>query len=133
MKKLVVLSVLLIAVFAQAQDFKFGKVSKAELEEKAHPILAEANAAVLFKKQYTNFLFSQSDGFTQMTKYYERIKIYNKEGYNWATKKIRLYDENNSSSENIVGLKGYTYTLQNNKIEKGKLKNENIFKEKQNI
>ncbi|WAC01536.1 DUF3857 domain-containing protein [Lacinutrix neustonica] len=132
MKKSIIILLLGLASASNAQDFKFGKVSKEELQEKAHYKTLETNAAVLFKKQYTNFRFSQSDGFTQETKVHERIKIYNKEGYEWATKRIKLYDESNAKSERLSGLKGYTYTLLNGKIEKTKLRKENIFEEKSN-
>ncbi|RAJ14527.1 DUF3858 domain-containing protein [Olleya aquimaris] len=131
-KSLLLLTFALITIVSNAQDFKFGKVSKKELEEKVHPENPEVNAVVLFKKQRTTFPFSNSEGFTQETKVHERIKIYNKEGYNWATKKVGLYDENNSNSEKIMGLKGYTYKLVNGKIEKTKLKSESVFNEKTN-
>jgi hypothetical protein len=129
MKKITILAFMIMSFIGQSQDFKFGKVSKEELKETSHPNHPEANAVVLFKKQYTNFPFSEENGFERETEYYERIKIYNKEGYDWATKRIELYNESSSMSQNLIGLKGYTYKLVNGKVEKSKLKNENIFKE----
>jgi len=121
-----------MSVLGQCQDFKFGKVSKEELKEASHSVYPEANAVVLFKKQHTSFPFSKTNGFERETEYHERIKIYNKEGYEWATKRVDLYNESNAMRQNLVGLKGYTYKLVNGKVEKSKLKNENIFKEDNN-
>ncbi|HQE34338.1 MAG TPA: hypothetical protein PLQ70_06680, partial [Flavobacterium alvei] len=50
--------------FANAQEFKLGKVSIAELEEKQHPKDPSAVAAILFKKGEVKFEYTQSDGFT---------------------------------------------------------------------
>lgn len=119
-----------MSVVGQSQNFKFGKISKEELKETSHPNHPEANAVVLFKKQYTSFPFNNEDGFTQETRYHERIKIYNKEGYDWAIKKISLYDVSNTSQQKIEGLKGYTYTLVDGEIQKDKLRNENIFEKR---
>lgn len=74
-----------------AQDYKYGKVSKEELEEKYCPLDSSANAAVLYKKRKTFFDYKQEEGFEVVTEIYERIKIYNKEGFDWATKKIDYY------------------------------------------
>jgi len=53
MKKLLTLITLLAFVaFTNAQDFKFGKVSKEELQEKVRPIDSSANAAFLNKYTY---------------------------------------------------------------------------------
>ena len=132
MKKLTILTFMFMSILGQSQDFKFGKVSKEELKEVSHPTNPEANAVVLFKKQHTSFPFNNEDGFTQETRYHERIKIYNKEGYDWAMKKIRLYDVSNTSQQKIEGLKGYTYTLVDGDIKKDKLRNENIFEKRTN-
>ncbi|WP_282069056.1 DUF3857 domain-containing protein [Olleya namhaensis] len=130
MKKLTILAFMFMSVVGQSQNFKFGKISKEELKETSHPNHPEANAVVLFKKQYTSFPFNNEDGFTQETRYHERIKIYNKEGYDWAIKKISLYDVSNTSQQKIEGLKGYTYTLVDGEIQKDKLRNENIFEKR---
>jgi hypothetical protein len=63
---------------------------------------------------------------------HERIKIYDKEGFDWATKKIRLYNEQNSTSENIYKLKANTYNLIDENIETDKLKKDGVFEEELN-
>ena len=124
--------ILLFTGCSQAQNFKFGKVSKEELAEKVHPLDPSANAAVLFKKESVRFDFSGRTGFYQVRTVHERIKIYNKEGFDWATKRIRLSNQLNSKSESLHSLKGYTYNLINGEIEDDKLKKDGVFKEEVN-
>ncbi len=122
----------LFSVSIEAQDFKFGKVSKAELAEKIHPIDSSANAAILYKKEDVSFTYIQGEGFIQSREVHTRIKIYNNEGYDWATKKIFLYRENSGTKEKSRGIKGATYNLVDGKIVKDKLKNDGIFEEESN-
>ena len=70
-----------------AQDYDFGKISKAELEEKYHPKDSAASAAILYRNEDISFFFSSNEGFIQQRKVHQRIKIYNKDGFDWATKK----------------------------------------------
>jgi hypothetical protein len=116
----------------QSQDFKFGKVSKEELAESFNRADSSANATVLYKSEKIRFDYRQGEGFVQIREVHERIKIYNKEGYKWATKRIRLYNRSGSKSENLQSLKGYTYSIINGKIEDDKLKKDGIFKEEVN-
>ena len=132
MGRIIIILLLISTVTTKAQNFKFGKVSKEEVEEKQHPLEPEANAAVLYKSEEINFDFSTIEGFEQTRKVHERIKIYNKEGYDYATKKLKLYNENVSTRERVIGIKGYTYALKNGKVEKIKLRKENIFENENN-
>ncbi len=89
MKKLTTLFFLILFCYTiNAQEFKLGKVSIAELEQKAHPKDTSAVAAILFKKGVTSFEFSQENGFEVQTEVTMRIKIYKKDGYDWANKQI---------------------------------------------
>ncbi|MEM5565956.1 DUF3858 domain-containing protein [Psychroserpens sp. AS72] len=131
MRIIITVAVLLITLNIQAQNFKFGKVSKEELAEKAHPKDPTANAAVLFKRESVRFVYQQGEGFVQNRTIHERIKIYNKEGFDWATKQVRLYN-GSSTKEDINNLKAYTYNLINGKVEDDKLKKDGIFEEEAN-
>jgi hypothetical protein len=111
-----------------AQEFKLGKVSIAELQEKEHPKDPSAVAAILFKKGEVKFEFSQSEGFQMFTEVETRIKIYKKEGYDWANQNIRYYLVGNFK-ELISVSDAVTYNLVNGKIEKTKLKSEGEFDE----
>lgn len=131
-KFLVVIALLTTIQFTQAQDYKFGKVSKEELQESSNPKDTEANATVLYRKQYVHFDYVQSEGFIQKNEIHERIKIYNKEGFDQATKIVRLYNGSNSLEEDLTKLKAYTYNLEGNKIVEVKLKNDGVFDEATN-
>ncbi len=113
---------------AHAQDFKFGEVSREEVMEKSHPLEKDANAAVLFRSVSTYYEFNDSSGFVLVTDVHERIKIYNKDGFDWATKEI-FYYRNGSSKENVSGIKASTYHLVGNKLVEEKLKKDGIFNE----
>jgi hypothetical protein len=113
---------------AIAQEFKLGKVSIAELEQKVHPKDTAAVAAILFKKGKVTFDYTQSDGFVMYTEVITRIKIYKKDGYNWANKSIRYYS-GSDSKERVTFSDAVTYNLVSGKIEKIKLKSEGEFDE----
>ncbi|KAA5826315.1 DUF3857 domain-containing protein [Algibacter amylolyticus] len=126
MRIITILSFLLISGTTFSQDFKFGKVSKEELQEQVNPLDSAANATYLYKNRHTFFQYSQGEGFQQITEVHERIKIYNQEGFEYATKQIRLH-VNGGSKEKISGLKGYTYNLISGKVEDFKLTKDGIF------
>ncbi|QXP61216.1 DUF3857 domain-containing protein [Olleya sp. HaHaR_3_96] len=132
MKKLTILTFMFMSVLGQSQNFKFGKVSKEELKQAVHPIEKEANAAVLYKEQEIFFEFIHDQGFVQKNVIFERIKIYNKEGLERASKVIRLYNESNLTEQTVTSLKAYTYNLENGKIVKEKLKSNGVFDEETN-
>lgn len=131
MKTIACLLVFLIFNWSYSQDFRFGKVSTQELQEVQNPKDPEANATLLYVNHKTYYDYSSNDGFVQVTEIFKRIKIYNKDGFDWATETIRIR-ENGSKRENIVGLKATTYNLVNGKIEETKLKKDGIFNEKVN-
>ena len=64
-----------------------------------------------------------------ITEVHERIKILNKDGLDYATKKVRSYDYG-KNHEKINGIKGYTYNIENGKLKTEKLKKDGIFEEK---
>ena len=75
MGRIIIILLLISTVTTKAQNFKFGKVSKEEVEEKQHPLELEANAAVLYKSEEIAFDFSTIEGFEQTRKVHERIII----------------------------------------------------------
>ncbi|WP_458627708.1 transglutaminase domain-containing protein [Winogradskyella sp. PC D3.3] len=114
--------------FLSAQDYDFGKISNAELEEKYHPKDSASSAAILYRNEDISFYFSSNEGFIQQREVHERIKIYNKDGFEWATKKIYLY-QGTGQRETLSGLKGFSYNMVDGKIEKDKLKSDGKFEE----
>lgn len=115
-----------------AQEFKLGKVSIAELQQKVHPKDTAAAAAVLYKKGKSKIEYSDMDGFFLITEVEARIKIYKKEGYDWANQSIRYYSVRNESRESVNISDAVTYNLVNGKIEKTKLKSDGEFDEQAN-
>lgn len=126
-KTLTLITIALIAINVHGQEIKFGKVSKEELSEKSYPSDESANAAYLYKYRRTYFSYDQSQGFNLVTEIHERIKIYSKEGFDYATKKINLYKDG-SDNEKVYGLKAITFNLVAGKIEETKLKKDGEFK-----
>lgn len=126
LKKVYAVLLMGICLSAQAQKFEMGKVSVAELEEKQHPTDPTAVAAVLFKKGKTKFSFSQSEGFSMSTEVKTRIKIYKKEGFEWATQSV-WYRLLSDVKENVIFSDAATYNLVDGKIVKTKLRADGEF------
>ena len=118
-----------ISFSLSSQNYKYGKVSKEELAETENAQYPEANATVLFREYKTYYEYRQGEGFTVYTEVQERIKIYNNAGFEWANNRIKTYNYG-SDREEVVGLKGVTYNLENGSIVKEKLKSNAIFEER---
>ncbi|MFY9241964.1 MAG: transglutaminase domain-containing protein [Polaribacter sp.] len=132
MKKIIFALSICIATCTVAQDYKFGKVSEEEVSEKFYPLDSTADAAYLYKYRRTYMDYSQNVGFQLITDVHHRIKIYTKEGFDYATKSIFFYDPDKGSSESVKGIKGYTFYIENGKLESEKLSKDGIFKEELN-
>lgn len=133
MKRIIIFVVFLSQLSIVAQDYKFGKVSKKELEEKFYPGDSTAEAAYLYKYRRSYFNYNANSGFQLITDVYHRIKIYTPEGFDYATKLITYYKpESGGDKESVTKIKGCTYTLENNKVIKEKLAKSGIFREKLN-
>ena len=125
-KVLIVIIVFSLSNQLFSQNYKFGKVSKEELQEKSYKQDSSANAVVLYKKRRTYYDYTNQEGWVLITKINERIKIYNREGFKWATKKINLYIDDEDEN---VSIKAYTFNLENDKVHKIKLKKSEVFLE----
>ena len=124
------LFLIFVGTSAHSQNFKFGKVSKEELRAKEHSVNKDANAAILYKKQQVYYDFHKHTGFKLVTDVHERIKIYNKEGFDWATKEIGVFT--GDSDEEVQRIKAVTYNLVDGKIEEVKLDKDDIHEEQKN-
>ncbi len=109
-----------------AQEVKFEKVSKEMLEEKFYVKDSSASAVVLARKVRIYYDYKQNSGFQVIRNVKERIKIYNKSGFGYATIKERLY-KGSGAKESVGSLKGNTYNLENGQIVKSKIKGSEIF------
>ena len=128
MKKIIL--AILFPVLVVAQDYELGKVTISELSQKQHTTDTSAVASVLFNVGKSYFDYSQ-DGFVLVTEIETKIKIYKKEGLDWANKEIKYY-VGGENDESVIINKATTYNLVNGKIEKTKLNGEGEFKENVN-
>ncbi|MGB3344865.1 MAG: transglutaminase [Aequorivita sp.] len=124
---LIIICVLFFVNNSVAQNYKFGRVSKEELLQKEHPSDPNADAAVLYRETKTEFQYTQDTGWYMVTDYLERIKIYNKEGFDWANVTIDLY--RGDGEDKLLGLRGSTYFMEDGKVKEVKLRNDGIIKE----
>lgn len=125
----IIIFFLLISVSANAQKFKLGKVTEQELLEKTHPTDTSASAAILYRKGKS--YFEINGGYWNLvTEVETRIKIYKKEGYEYATEEVGYYSGGRTLK--VFFTDAYTYNLVDGKIEKTKLKSDGKFEEKVN-
>lgn len=128
-----ILTVIMVLGFLNisvAQNYKFGKVSKEELLQNEHPADPSADAAVLYREVKTEFQYTQDSGWYMVTDYFERVKVYNKEGFERANVTIDLYKGEGEDKDKLLGLRGYTYYLDaDGKMKDVKLRNDGVFEE----
>lgn len=130
-KKNIVLTLLLMVYNGFSQKMELGKVTVAELQEKEFPNDPSAPAAILFKNGSTKIEYLDSKGFEMVTTVSTKIKIYKKEGYEWANHAIEYYLPSNFR-ENVSIKEATTYNLVDGKVVKTKLKSDGEFDEKVN-
>lgn len=131
-KSIFILAIILFNQFnSYAQKHELGQVTIEELKEKSFPKDSSAVAAVLYEKGKTYFEYKQDEGFKVVTEVEVKIKIYKKEGYDWANKSIGFY-VGGVEDETVDFSKAITYNLVNGAIEKSKLKSDGEFIEKKN-
>ena len=121
---------LIFSATLTAQNFKYGKVSKEELAEKQNASYPEADATVLYRSVNITYSFREGEGFSTKTEVHERVKIYNKNGEDWATRKFKTYSY--GADRETFDIKGVTYNLINGSVNKERLKNSAVFEERIN-
>jgi hypothetical protein len=133
MKKSILFIALICQISIVAQNYKFGKVSKEEVEEKFYPLDSTADAAYLYKHRRTYYNYNNNSGFEIVTEVHIRIKLYTTEGFNYATFKLPYVSPEKGESENISSIKAYTYNInEKGNLDDDKLSNRDVFDEKVN-
>ncbi len=130
-KALITLLFLSCFILTHAQNYKPGKVSKKELEEVKDPLFPDADAAVLYREYSVKTNYSQSKGFELSTSVFERIKIYNAEGFDWGTIRVKTYNHL-EDREQMGDIRAATYNLVDGSVKKDKLKGSQVFEERIN-
>jgi hypothetical protein len=129
-KKILILS-LFLPFQLLSQKYELGKVTVEELSEKVHPKDSAAAAAILFNKGDVKYEYTQDGGFQMLVKVMYKIKVYKKEGYDWANHSEEYYI-GGGVKENVIFSDAVTYNLVDGKVEKTKLKSNGEFDEKIN-
>lgn len=128
-KKFLILSLLMIGslgIHAQ-KKVKFGKVSKSDFAQTEYNKDPDAKAVVLFKHRQSYYDYDDKKGWILVTEVHERIRIFEREGFDYGTKSIDLYkgDEGLESYD----VKAAVFNLEDNKVKKVPLENKRIFEE----
>ena len=130
MRNLILLLLSLVTFSSNAATFKYGAVSKEEVEQNQHSIEPDAKAAVLYQEGKTKVTYNQSQSrFEVITEVYKRIKIYDEARADLGNFQIPYYSVS-WNDEKISGIKGTVFSLENGKVVKSSLKKEHIFDEK---
>jgi hypothetical protein len=109
---------------------KFGKIEMSELQMATYTKDTSASAVVLCDYGKSYFKYTENDGFQVYFDRQVRIKILKKSGYDRANVEIPFFRISNSSEEEVLNLKGFTYNLEGKEIIKEKLTKEGVFEEK---
>ncbi|HAE68242.1 MAG TPA: hypothetical protein DCG77_13765 [Sphingobacterium sp.] len=119
---------LLSGVYLQAQDFSFGKIKKEDFAITVDKIDTAANAFVLRKYGSAEVSYDKNKGPVVQFFRHVRIKILNKEAYNYANFSIPLYKSGNDR-EVLMDIKGASYHLVGDKVVETEMTKANIFNE----
>ncbi len=108
---------------------KYGNATKEELEMTEYSADTTAAAVMLLKTGETRFVYDERSGFRFEFTMQVKIKILKTEGLSWCDNDISYYEASSRNKEEIRGLSGTTYNLEDGKIVKTKLSKDNIFDE----
>lgn len=111
---------------------ELGNVSEIELLEKEHPVYKSAEAAILFNKGRSFFNYDPVNGYVLVYEVETKLKIYKKEGYEYADIQIPFYIDTNRNRERIEFSSAVTYNLVEGKITEVKSDKRNQYIEKVN-
>ncbi len=129
MKKIVIAAFLFLNTLGFSQKHELGEVTLEELKEKFCPSDTAAAAVYIFNVGRSYFEYGYEEGFQLITEISTKIKIYKKEGYDYANTAVSYYI-GGKGNEKVSFSKTATYNLVNGKIEKTKLSSDGIFDEK---
>ena len=116
---------------AQVKPYTFPKIKPEDFSARIYEKDTTAVAVILGDKGESYLEYNESKGFQLIFIRHLRIRILTKEGYNFATRSLKLY-RNTGSAESVSDIKGFTYNLVNGKVTEDKLGSGNIFEEQIN-
>ena len=132
LKNLIIISSLLFyqITIAQKPSQEFGNINLEELKMIEYEDDKEAEAVVLFDLGKSYF-FEGDQGFDIIFERVTRIKIFSEAGLDWAEVEIPFYQEG-GIYEKVSDIEAVTYNLENGRINKSKISEEDIYEEKIN-
>ncbi len=104
---------------------KFGKIDNKNLEMTRYEADTNAGAVILFDIGKSYFDYAGSGRYRVHYERHVRVKVLDKEGYNWANWSISIIN----GAEKISEIKGITFNLENGEITTSKLKWKDIYEE----
>lgn len=122
LKLLLLLCIICACEKINAQNIKFGKVSREDLANKVCESDLNAYAEVLYERGHLEIVF-EKNRYVSRLKVFRRIKIYNKNAYHYANVDIPF----NKRTSRISGLKACTYNLVNGNVLRTKLGSRDVF------
>lgn len=117
-----------IVLQAQRAPMKYNKVDHADVRMTTYEKDTTAKAVVLGDYGVIEIRYDREHGFRSHFTRHLRMKILDKDALDEADFKIRLYGKS-FSGEDMTSLKGMTFTPENGKIVKTKLKRKNAYEE----
>ena len=87
MKNIILILLTLTSSIVFSQNYKFGKVDEKIVKSKHYEADTTAKAAYLYKSEIVYHEFDETKGYYIVKEINERVKIYNKDGLDYATKK----------------------------------------------
>lgn len=130
MKRLLTVTVILMVLVwsdINAQDIKFGSLRPVDVEMKMCDFEKDAPAVVLFDKGDSWFV---QDGGRFVLRFdrHIRIKIFNESGFGHGEFEIPLY-HGGSEDEVVKEIEGYTFNIEEGRVNAVPLDSKNVFKE----
>ncbi|KUG09510.1 hypothetical protein ASU33_17495 [Solirubrum puertoriconensis] len=122
------LGIITHSVSAQDEPIKFGKLDATAFKASQYKG-AEGAPAIVLCDFGTSRIVGAEDGFKAVFERVTRVLVLNKAGYEQATVAVPLY-HHEGKEEELLNLRGFTYNLVGEKIEKQKLDAKATFEEK---
>lgn len=129
MKKYLTVALMLCLCIVSGTSYaqsKYGNATADELNMAVYPQDTTASAVILLKKGDIRFVYNDLYGFQFEYSLQVKIKILKTEGLDWCNQQIVYTESSRSMKEQINGLSGTTYNLENGNIVKAKLSKEFI-------
>ena len=134
-KTILFLMAVLFVNFSFAQEkcpVQFGKVTPKDFDITSTTIDTTLGAVIIADVGISSFEGNNKGWFNLVYKHQRRIKITNKNGFDLANVEIPLYISKKTRDEEVLAkLKAYSYNLENGEVVETKLKDDAIFKDKQ--